>query len=160
MDGYSMPRYFQGMPQIGKPLVSYDEENERELREVEDEIAQLVYEAQSNGRSDESLNAAGQLTALQRIGELIDEGSWCPLNSLFNPGDNKTGSTSIVKGLGQINGRWAVIVASDNKKLAGAWVPGQSENLIRASDTAKKLHIPLIYLIHSAGVKFEEQENV
>ena len=160
MDGYSMPRYFQTMPQIGQPLLSNDSANEEELRGVEEEIAQLIYDAQTNGRSDESLNAAGQLTALQRIGELIDDGSWRPLNSLFNPGDNKSGSVSIIKGLGKVNGRWAVIVASDNKKLAGAWVPGQSEILLRASDTAKRLHIPLIYLLNCAGVKFDVQAQV
>ena len=160
MNGYSMPRSFQNMKQIGKPIVTYDTENEKEIRAIEDEIAALIAEGQSNGRSDESLNATGQLTAVQRIGELVDDGTWCPLNSLFNPEDNKTGTTSIVKGLGCVNGRWAVIVASDNKKLAGAWVPGQSENLLRASDTAKKLHIPLIYLLNCAGVKFDDQAKV
>jgi glutaconyl-CoA decarboxylase len=160
MDGYSMPRYFQGMPQIGLPLAKADTENAEALRAIEGEILQKIYEIQSNGRSDESLNQSGQLTAWQRIGELIDDGTWCPLNSIFNPQDNDSGSTSIVKGLGRVNGRWAVIVASDNKKLAGAWVPGQSENLLRASDTAKCLHIPLIYLLNCAGVKFDDQHMV
>ena len=54
----------------------------------------------------------------------------------------------------------AVIVASDNKKLAGAWVPGQAECLLRASDTAKTLRIPLVYVLNCSGVKFDEQEKV
>jgi glutaconyl-CoA decarboxylase len=155
-----MPRYFQNMPKIGAPLGNANTENENALRAIEMEIAQLIQRAQSNGRSDESLNQTGQMTALQRISHLVDEGTFCPLNSLFNPGDNRTGSTSIVKGLGRVNGRWAVVVASDNKKLAGAWVPGQAENLLRASDTAKCLRIPLIYLLNCAGVKFDEQAQV
>ncbi|MBR6183595.1 MAG: hypothetical protein IKQ76_03395, partial [Bacteroidales bacterium] len=44
-------------------------------------------------------------------------------------------STGIIKGLGRVHGKWAVIIASDNKKLAGAWVAGQADNLLRGSDT-------------------------
>ena len=53
-----------------------------------------------------------------------------------------------------------MIVGSDNKKLAGAWVAGQAENLVRASDTAKRLNIPLVYVLNCSGVKLDEQEKV
>lgn len=156
--GYSMPGYFQNMPRIGSEIAAADAQNEAEIRKVEEEIQQLVLAAQAAGRSDEAVNASGQQTAVQRINELIDEGSWRPLNSLYNPMDNENGSTSILKGLGQVGGRWAVIVASDNKKRAGAWVPGQAENLLRAADTAKILRIPLIYLLNCSGVQLDQQE--
>lgn len=129
MGEYSMPAYFQNMPVVGKPLSTYNAENEEQIQAIEDEIRALIEEARNNGRSDESLNESGQMTATQRIDMLVDEGTWCPLNSLYNPQDNKTKSTAIIKGLGRISGKWAVIVASDNKKLAGAWIPGQAENL-------------------------------
>ena len=35
--------------------------------------------------TEEKLNERGQLSAMQRINALIDEGTWCPLNSLYNP---------------------------------------------------------------------------
>lgn len=159
MDGYSMPRYFQNMPQLGKPAAP-DSDNKEQIRKIEEEIYQLIMDSRSYGRSDESLNESGQLTAMQRIEALVDEGSFCPLNSLFNPNDNASGSTSIVKGLGRVNGKWAVIIASDNKKLAGAWVPGQAENILRGAETAKCLNIPLIYLLNCAGVKFDDQHLV
>ena len=136
MSNYSMPRYFQNMPQIGEPLYGPEPENEQELKAVEAEIKAAVEKVLAAGRSDESLNESGQMTAMQRILALVDEGCWYPLNSLYNPMSNANGSTNIVKGLGRVNGRWAVIVASDNKKAAGTWVPGQADNLIRASDTA------------------------
>ncbi len=155
-----MPRYFQQLPQVGKVLKKVDEDNTAKLKAIEEEIHQLVKAAEDAGRSTESLNASGQLTALQRVEKLVEPGTWRPLNSLFNPEGNKNGSVSIVKGLGKINGKWAVVVASDNKKLAGAWVPGQAECLLRASDTAKTLHIPLVYVLNCSGVKFDEQEKV
>ena len=160
MGDYSMPKYFQNMPTIGSPLRNKSEENAEALKKIEQEIHEAALAAEKAGRSDESLNEAGQMTALQRIDALVDKGTWCPLNSIYNPEGNDNGSTGIVKGLGRINGKWAVIIASDNKKLAGAWVPGQADNLLRGSDTAKMLHIPLVYLLNCSGVKFDDQDKV
>lgn len=160
MSEYSMPSYFQTMPTIGRELASFNEENCAQIQEVEAEIHELREAALEAGRSTESMNESGQWTAMQRVMELVDEDTWCPLNSLYNPGDNKDGSDGIVKGLGRIDGRWAVIIASDNKKLAGAWVPGQADDLLRGSDTAKRLRIPLVYVLNCSGVKLDQQELV
>lgn len=160
MNNYSMPKYFQNMPTLGKPLATANNENVEALKAIEADIHEAIKTVQAEGRSDESLNESGQMTALQRIAALVDKGTWCPLNTIYNPEGNDNGSTGIVKGLGRINGKWAVIVASDNKKLAGAWVAGQADNLLRASDTAKTLRIPLVYVLNCSGVKFTEQEKV
>lgn len=160
MNEYSMPRYFQQMEKLGETLFEQDSENAQSLKDAEGAIADQIQTVLENGKPTADLNAAGQLSAMQRIELLVDEGSWLPLNSLYNPQENVNGSTGIVKGLGKIGGKWAVIVASDNKKLAGAWVPGQADNLLRASDTAKRLRIPLVYLLNCSGVKFDEQEKV
>ena len=156
---YSMPKYFQNMPQVANSLVNIDEANENAVREIEDAIAQSIQAMQDSGTPDEKIHDKGQMTALERVAELVDEGTWYPLNSLYNPEDFETG-TGIVKGLGRIGGKWAVVVASDNKKIVGAWVPGQADNLLRASDTAKCLGIPLVYVLNCSGVKLDEQEKV
>ena len=159
MGNYSMPRYFQNMPVIGKAARA-NAANVEELRAIEDDIHKHIVDGLNNGTSDEDMNKKGRLTAMQRISLLVDEGTWCPLNSLFNPENNKTGTDTIVKGLGRVNGKWCCIIASDNKKHAGTWVPGQAEDLIRGSDTAKRLRIPLIYLLECAGVELPDQEKV
>jgi len=159
MGNYSMPGYFQNMPVVGK-AVRPNAENVAELKAIEAEIDAKIAEGLANGKPDEAMNEKGQLTAMQRIALLVDEGTWCPLNSLYNPENNKTGTTSIVKGLGRVNGKWCCIIASDNKKHAGTWVPGQADDLIRGSDTAKRLRIPLIYLLECAGVELDKQEKV
>ena len=161
MNMYSMPRYFQNMPTIGKSLVNQNPENEESLKAVEQDIHESIEKVLAAGiTSEEKLNERGQLSAMQRINALIDAGTWCPLNSLFNPEDNRFGTTNIVNGLGRVDGKWVYIVASDNKKMAGAWVPGQAENLLRASDTAKMLHLPLVYLLNCSGVEFPNQDKV
>ena len=159
MGNYSMPRYFQNMPTVGK-AVRANPENVAELKAIEADIHDKIVAALSAGKKDEDMNAKGQMTAMQRISLLVDPGTWCPLNSLYNPQDNKNGSTSIVKGLGRVNGKWCVVIASDNKKHAGTWVPGQADNLLRGSDTAKRLRIPLVYLLNCAGVELDQQEKV
>jgi glutaconyl-CoA decarboxylase len=83
--GYSMPGYFQTMPVIGAPLTAPNAENESELKKVEEEIQKEISAVLASGRTDESLNKSGQLTALQRLNILVDKGSWFPLNSLYNP---------------------------------------------------------------------------
>lgn len=161
MNMYSMPGYFQNMPTIGKSLVNQNPENEESLKAVEQDIHESIEKVLAAGiTSEEKLNERGQLSAMQRINALIDAGTWCPLNSLFNPEDNRFGTTNIVNGLGRVDGKWVYIVASDNKKMAGAWVPGQAENLLRASDTAKMLHLPLVYLLNCSGVEFPNQDKV
>lgn len=161
MNMYSMPGYFQNMPTIGKALVNPNPENEESLKAVEKDIHDSIEQALAAGiTSEEKLNERGQLSAMQRINTLIDAGTWCPLNSLYNPEDNRFGTTNILNGLGRVNGKWVYIVASDNKKMAGAWVPGQADNLLRASDTAKMLHLPLVYLLNCSGVEFPNQDKV
>ena len=159
MGNYSMPHYFQNMPTVGK-AVRPNPENVAELKAIEEDIHAKIVAALAAGKKDEDMNAKGQMTAMQRVSMLVDPGTWCPLNSLYNPEDNKNGSTSIIKGLGRVNGKWCVVIASDNKKHAGTWVPGQADNLLRGSDTAKRLRIPLVYLLNCAGVELDQQEKV
>jgi len=111
MSEYSMPSYFQSMPVIGKDLSAFHEDNAAEIQAVEQEIHEIREAALEAGKSTEALNESGQWTAMQRIMELVDEGTWCPLNSLYNPQDNKNGSVGIVKGLGRIDGKWGAIIA-------------------------------------------------
>ncbi len=160
MGFYSMPGYFQTMPQVGKPLHTANEENAQAILAIENELHEAVAAAISAGKADEAVNKSGEMTAMQRLERLVDPGTWCPLNSLYNPEKNSHGSTAIIKGLARISGHWCLVVASDNKKLAGAWIPGQADNLLRASDTAKCLRVPLVYVLNCSGVKLDEQEKV
>ena len=165
MGNYSMPGYFQSMQVLKGSPFAPNAETVAELKGIESELHEQVAKMLSAGVPDDKIHAKGQYTAMERILSLVDEGSFCPLNTLYNPADNKDEKigivgTSLVKGLGRINGKWAVIIASDNKKMAGAWVAGQADNLLRGSDTAKMLGIPLVYILNCSGVKLDEQEKV
>ena len=77
MAQYSLASYFQNMKTIGNPLKAVDEENFKQLREIEEEIQEFAQKALAAGKPDEKVNERGEMTALQRIAELIDEGTWC-----------------------------------------------------------------------------------
>ena len=42
MNNYSMPKYFQNMPVIGKPVMNVNAENEAEIKAREAELAAKV----------------------------------------------------------------------------------------------------------------------
>jgi glutaconyl-CoA decarboxylase len=158
-----MRPYFERMPQFGKPLkenrIARAQESRAKLEAVEAEIAAAATARREVGLPAAEINKRGALTVWQRLDYLVDPGSWHPLHSLYNPMDNEEGTTNVVDGLGRIGGRWAVIIGFDNKVLAGAWLPGQAENVLRVTDLANRLHIPLVWLVNCSGVKLPDQEK-
>jgi glutaconyl-CoA decarboxylase len=158
-----MRPYFEKMADFGRELkkgaLKRTEENLAQLKAVEAEVAQAVENVKNAGFPTEKINARGQMTVWQRLEYLVEPGTWCPLHTLFNPLDNEEGTTNVVDGLGKISGKWAVIVGFDNKVMAGAWLAGQSENILRITDLAKRLNLPLVWLVNCSGAKLPEQEK-
>ena len=158
-----MRPYFETMPSFGNPVSEAAkksaQENKTSIRQVEEGIQAEVEKVMKSGFPEEKINARGMLTVWQRLRYLVDPGSWHPLHTLYNPRDNEEGHTNVFDGLGKIAGKWAVIIGFDNKNLAGAWLPGQSENILRVTDLAKRLNIPLVWLVNCSGVKLPEQEK-
>ena len=158
-----MRPYFEKMPAFGKELkenrIARTTESRARLEAIEAEIAAARKAKENVGQPAEAINKRGSLTVWQRLEALVEPGSWHPLHSLYNPRDNEEGTTNVVDGLGKISGRWAVIIGFDNKVLAGAWIAGQSENILRVTNLAKRLHIPLVWLVNCSGVKLPDQEK-
>ena len=158
-----MRPYFQEMTKFGTDLkegqIKSTEENLKQIKAVEADIDAAVEKVKNVGFPTEKINARGQLTVWQRLEYLVDPGTWCPLHTLYNPAHNEEGTTNVFDGLGKISGKWAVIIGFDNKVMAGAWLPGQSENILRVTDLAKRLNIPLVWLVNCSGVKLTEQEK-
>ncbi|MFQ5485215.1 MAG: acyl-CoA carboxylase subunit beta, partial [Desulfobacterales bacterium] len=158
-----MRPYFKKMKTFGTELsrgqITSTEENLKKIKEVENEVKKEVDRVKNAGFSEEKINARGQLTVWQRLKYLVDPGTWCPLHTLYDPAENDEGTTNVIDGLGKISDRWAVIIGFDNKVFAGAWLPGQSDNILRATDLSKRLNIPLVWLVNCSGVKLTEQEK-
>lgn len=159
-----MRRYFEEMDSIGKGLTEANlkmmSESAKEAEELYEKIKEEMKIALNQGLPVEELHKRGEKTAVERIEYLVDKGTWLPLNTLYNPENNKYGTTGVINGLGKINGKWCSIIASNNRVLAGAWIPGQAENVFRAQDIAERLRIPLVWVLNCSGVSLPEQEKV
>jgi len=159
-----MRPYFEKMPTIGKALPEHAKKSGKEnvalIREEEAKVTAAVQKVLDAGMPLEKLHQRGQLGAMERVETLIDEGSWLPLTTLYDPKFNVENSTGVLAGLAQVAGKQCVVIASDNKVMAGAWIPGQAENIFRAQDMAERLNVPLVWVLNCSGVKLTQQEEV
>jgi glutaconyl-CoA decarboxylase len=159
----NMRPYFEKMKEFGQELkegqIKSTAASVKQIQEVEAQVAEAIEKVKNAGMPTEKINARGQLTVWQRLEYLVEPGTWNPLHTLYNPEDNVEGTNNVIDGLAKISGKWAVVIGFDNKVFAGAWVPGQSENVLRCTDLAKRLNIPLVWLVNCSGVKLPEQEK-
>jgi glutaconyl-CoA decarboxylase len=152
-----MRPYFEKMKGFGKKItpgqIKRTEKNVQQLKNEEAGVEEEIEKVKNTGLSTDKINSRGQMTIWQRLEYLLDPDSWCPLHTIYNPMNNEENSTNVIDGLGRISGKWAVIIGFDNKVLAGAWLPGQSDNILRVTELAKRLNIPLVWLVNCSGVK-------
>ena len=156
-----MRPYFEKMDDFGTELkeaqVKRAKKNIEEIQAIEDLINEEVLKVKNAGLPDEKIHSRGEMTLWERMEYLIDPGTWCPLHTIYNPLDNEEGTNNVYDGIGKISGKWAVIIGFNNKVMAGAWLPGQSDNILRVTDLAKRLNIPLVWIVNCSGAKLSHQ---
>jgi 3-methylcrotonyl-CoA carboxylase beta subunit len=69
-------------------------------------------------------------------------------------------SAGTVAGVGYISGRQCIIVANDQTVKAGAWFPITGKKNLRMQEIAMENHLPIIYLVDSAGVYLPMQDEI
>jgi 3-methylcrotonyl-CoA carboxylase beta subunit len=104
-------------------------------------------------------------TARERIGYLADEGApfveigaFAGYGMYEEEGGCPAGGT--VAGIGYVSGRQCVIVANDQTVKAGAWFPITGKKNLRMQEIAMENHLPVIYLVDSAGVYLPMQDEI
>ncbi|MBN1828095.1 MAG: glutaconyl-CoA decarboxylase subunit alpha, partial [Deltaproteobacteria bacterium] len=159
-----MRQYFEKMDDLGKPLRPAQKEKMREnvalIAETMRGIDQEEERIKNVGLPVAKIHERGQMTVWERIDCLVDPGTFCPLHTIYDPENEESGHTGVIDGLARINGRWCVLIGFNNKWIAGAWIAGQADNNLRATDIAKILRLPLVWLVNCSGVKLPEQEKV
>ena len=107
----------------------------------------------------------GKLTARERIDLLLDEeadfeeiGLWAAYDMYKDEGGCP--SAGVITGIGSIDGTKCMIVANDATVKAGAWFPMTAKKNLRAQEIAIENHLPLIYLVDSAGVYLPMQDEI
>lgn len=131
-----------------------------EIREQEEIIKQG-----GGAKRIEKEHKKGKLTARERIQKLVDRdsnfyelGLWAGYEMYEEEGGCPAGG--VITGIGKVSGRDCMIVANDATVKAGAWFPITAKKNLRAQEIAIENHIPLIYLVDSAGVFLPKQDEI
>lgn len=66
----------------------------------------------------------------------------------------------VVTVVGRVEHREVVVVANDATVKAGSWWPETIKKILRAQEIAMRSHVPIIYLVDSAGVNLPYQGGV
>ena len=116
------------------------------------------------GWGAERAHRKGKRATWERIDALVDPGTEPrPVNSLVNWGRDFAGSKRQAPGAGvvtafcQVHGRWVMVIANDNTVASGAWWPLTPEKIERAQQMAKRLRLPVVYLVDCSGLFLPEQ---
>ena len=125
---------------------------------------QKIYEG-GGKKSIEKQKERNKLTARERIEYLRDKeapfieiGAFAGYEMYEEQGGCPAGGT--VAGIGYVSGRQCVIVANDQTVKAGAWFPISGKKNLRMQEIAMENHLPIIYLVDSAGVFLPMQDEI
>ena len=151
------------------------------LRELTNELKELEARIRLGGGPDkiERQHSQGKLTARERIDLLLDQGAYAQEIGLLvaydqyretgEKGKGERGSgedigaapaAGVVTVVGRVHNREVVVVANDATVKAGSWWPETIKKILRAQEIAMRSHVPIIYLVDSAGVNLPYQGGV
>ncbi len=113
----------------------------------------------------EKQHEKNKLTARERIALLLDKdtpfieiGAFAGYEMYAEQGGCPAGGT--VAGIGYVSNRQCVVVANDQTVKAGAWFPITGKKNLRMQEIAMENHLPVIYLVDSAGVFLPMQDEI
>lgn len=140
-------------------------ESGNRLRDLTAELLELETRLRMGGGPDkiERQHKQGKLTARERIDLLLDPDSYSQEIGLlvaYDQYDGAAPAVGVVTVVGMVGGREVVIVANDATVKAGSWWPETIKKILRAQEIAMRSHVPIIYLVDSAGVNLPYQGGV
>ena len=135
------------------------------LRELADDLRRLEAKIREGGGPDkvERQHQQGKLTARERLELLFDKESFRQEIGLLVAYDEYKGqapAAGVVTMIGRVGGRECVVVANDATVKAGSWWPETIKKILRAQEVSMRSHVPIIYLVDSAGVNLPYQGGV
>ena len=155
-------------------------QSSQRLRELTAELQELEARLRLGGGPEkiERQHAQGKLTARERIDLLLDKGAYAQEIGLlvaydqYNVSDGESAISNpqsaigaapgagVVTVVGRVHDREVVVVANDATVKAGSWWPETIKKILRAQEIAMRSHVPIIYLVDSAGVNLPYQGGV
>jgi acetyl-CoA carboxylase carboxyltransferase component len=103
------------------------------------------------------LREQNKLTTRERLGLLLDAGSFVEDGLFANALADELPADGVITGLGTIEGRQVAVMANDPTVKAGSWGARTVEKIVRIQETAARIRVPLFYLVDSAGARITDQ---
>ncbi len=141
--------------------------NEDSLKMAWSQVRQKLEKIYEGGgkKSAEKQKEKNKLVARERIAYLCDEGApfieigaFAGYEMYEEQGGCPAGGT--VAGVGYISGKQCIIVANDQTVKAGAWFPITGKKNLRMQEIAMENHLPIVYIVDSAGVYLPMQDEI
>jgi acetyl-CoA carboxylase carboxyltransferase component len=111
-----------------------------------------------NPRERDKLAKANKLFVRDRIGLLLDEGSFIEDGLLANSlAADQLPADGVVTGRGLVDGRPVCVMANDPTVKAGSWGARTVEKIIRLTEYALAHELPVVWLVDSAGARITDQ---
>ncbi len=107
----------------------------------------------------------GKMLVRERINYLTDTGKpfleigALAADDMYNE-QGGCAAAGVITGIGYVSGRQCMIIANDATVKAGAWFPMTAKKNLRAQEIAMENHLPVIYLVDSAGVYLPMQDEI
>ena len=108
-------------------------------------------------RHHDKAREQGKLPVRDRVGRLVDPGSFAEEALLANWEQEGLGADGVVTGMATVAGRPVAIMANDPTVKAGSWGPKTVEKIIRIQEQALSQRVPMVYLVDSAGARITDQ---
>lgn len=96
-----------------------------------------------------------KLSARARIGLLFDEGSFIETD-VFSGRKDSLAQEGVITGYGTVDSRLVFVYAQDGNKEGGAFGVKQAKKISKVVDLALKTGAPLVSLLDSTGLRFDE----
>jgi propionyl-CoA carboxylase beta chain len=129
------------------------------------DLQQRIQEAVHAGseRAVEKQHAKGKMTARERLGILLDEGSFVEFDELarhrstaFGMQKNRPYGDGVVTGFGTVDGRQVAVFAQDFTVFGGSLGQVFGEKIVKVMDFALKTGCPMIGINDSGGARIQE----
>lgn len=105
----------------------------------------------------EKLATQQKLFVRDRLALLFDDGKYEEDGMFANNKAEGLPADGVVTAIGKVNGETVCVMANDSTVKAGSWGARTVEKIIRIQEVAEKLHVPLLYLVDSAGARITDQ---
>ncbi|MGA2927054.1 MAG: acyl-CoA carboxylase subunit beta [Solirubrobacteraceae bacterium] len=135
------------------------------LRPLAEDLAARRERIRQGGGAEKvaAQHGAGKLTARERIGLLIDDGTFVELGIHGRPhfsqramDGREAPADGVITGYGRVDGRLAAVAAYDFTVMAGSMGMTGELKIGRLRELALSKRIPIVWLLDSAGARIQE----